>query len=264
MSTYIAVLLLLVLLMAGEHFAQGANCAYAGDLDLEGTYLCFESAATGTMYIDEKGDVLTFLEATETKDVEPVVWYESSNLTVPRGSIEGSITSNFGNVGTWAYINITRGVDVSAISPQPGHAFLMTSGNFEVSGELDNAQISSQIPEQIQNFNLNDLAEEYGVVTPPVVVSTYATVPTMNRAANETCLISYGVNEGTCLNFFAQGNPYTVRFGGYIPSEPCDVDFIMLETYNIGGPSVDTTQSFAEQVRKFLFARQFCAHIIRH
>ena len=40
-----------------------------------------------------------------------------------------------------------------------------------------------------------------------------------------------------------------MRFGGYVLGEACDVDFLMIDAYNIGGPAIGALdgQSYADQ-----------------
>ena len=208
------------------------NCLSEEDLKIAGTYLCFESAATGTIYVDEAtGEVVPYEQAVGAEGYEQVVWYESSNLTTPRGATPGSLTSTFINAGTWAWyarargpvpcdrewasgrltcapcpraadlrVNVTRGVADSAESPQPGNAFTVTSGNFEVSGTLDEEDIGSELSKGIL-----ELAEkELGVAPGTVQVDTYATVPERSRGERQTCVLHYSENSGTCLNLAAQ------------------------------------------------------------
>ena len=50
------------------------NCLSEEDLKIAGTYLCFESAATGTIYVDEAtGEVVPYEQAVGAEGYEQVV-----------------------------------------------------------------------------------------------------------------------------------------------------------------------------------------------
>ena len=218
-----------IILKAFDTARAATSCINKADLDIDGTYLCFESSATGTIYVDEvTGEVVPYETAVGAVGYEPVVWYEASNLTTPRGATPGSLTSTFINAGTWAWVNVTRGVADSAESPQPANAFTVNSGNFEVSGTQQ---------------------EEFGDPPRTVQVDTYVTVPERSRGERQTCVLHYAENSGTCVNLAAQGNPIFYRFVGNPIGEPCDVDFLMIDAYNIGGPAIGALdgQAFADQ-----------------